>query len=180
MVRAILPASFDPPTLGHLDLIIRASRLFDELLIAIGKNRGKTPFLEITERKLLLWEICKELPKKPTILVFDGLKELPKKPTILVFDGLLADYCKAMQVDVIVRGLRAITDFEYELQMAHANRILNGNVDTMFLATETETSFVSSSLVREVFHHGGDVSKFVPSQVNDYLHNRAIHNFTKE
>lgn len=165
MTRAIYAGSFDPPTTGHLDLIVRASRLFDDLLIAIGKNRGKPPFLEITERKFLLWEIC---------------KVLPKKPTILVFDGLLADYCKAMQVDVIVRGLRAITDFEYELQMAHANRILNGSVDTMFLATETETSFVSSSLVREVFHHKGDVSKFVPSQVNEYLHNRAIHNFTKE
>jgi pantetheine-phosphate adenylyltransferase len=155
---AIYAGSFDPPTLGHEDIIHRASKVFNKLWVGIGTNSSKTPFLSTDERKFLLMEICKDLPNVE----------------VIVFGGLLVSVCKLMKIGIMVRGLRASLDFESELSMAHVNRKLNPDVDTMFLVTETENSFVSSSMVKEVLRHGGDISSFVSEGVEIYLQNREL------
>jgi pantetheine-phosphate adenylyltransferase len=149
----IYPGSFDPITVGHLDLIQRAAKLFDKLYIGIGSNGGKKPFLNYSDRIHLIEKSCHDIINIE----------------VVYFDGLLVDYCKPRKIKTIVRGLRAVSDFESELSMAHVNRKLYPDIDTMFLATDTDTSFVSSSMVREVFRLGGDISQFVPKEVNDYL-----------
>jgi pantetheine-phosphate adenylyltransferase len=152
-MKAILAASFDPPTLGHEDLIRRASKIFDKLYVGIGKNSKKNSYLQLDSRRFLLGEICKEY----------------SNVEVITFDGLLVEYCRGKGIGIIVRGLRATLDFEYELSMAHVNRKLMGEVDTIFLPTEVENSFVSSSMVREIHGHGGDISAFVSKAVEDYL-----------
>lgn len=152
-MKAILAASFDPPTLGHEDLIKRAAKIFDKLYVGIGKNNKKKPYLPIKSRQALLERICKEYSNVEVVL----------------FDGLLVEYCKEHGIGIIVRGLRATLDFEYELSMAHVNKKLMEEVDTIFLPTEVENSFVSSSIVREIHEHGGDISAFVSWEVEEYL-----------
>ena len=150
---AVYAGSFDPATLGHLDLIERASLLFDDVIVAIGVHPTKNPLFTADERKQLIQEVTKHLPNV----------------TVDHFDGLLIQYCMQKGAGVIVRGLRVATDFEYELQIAHANADLAPKIDTDFLPTRTNHGFVSSSLVREIASHGGDVSRYAPKAVCDAL-----------
>lgn len=146
---AVYAGSFDPITFGHLDLIERASKLFGRVIIAIGKHPTKSPLFSFSERVDLLTEVTKDIPRV----------------SIESFEGLLIHYCERIGARVIVRGLRAATDFEYELQIAHANADMAPNIDTIFLPTRTNYGFVSASLVREIASHGGDVSHYVPGVV---------------
>ena len=150
---AVYAGSFDPATLGHLDLIERASALFDNVIVAIGVHPTKHPLFTADERKDLISKVTSHLPNV----------------TVDSFDGLLIQYCISKGAGVIVRGLRVTTDFEYELQIAHANADLGPQVDTVFLPTRTKHGFVSASLVREIASHGGDVSRYAPKVVCDAL-----------
>lgn len=149
MIRAIYPGSFDPVTLGHLDIIKRASKTVDELIVGVLNNGGKTPLFTIDERVSMLKEVTEGLPNVK----------------ILSFSGLLVDFARQTEATVVVRGLRAISDFEYELQMAQTNHKLNPKVDTMFLATSLEYSYLSSTIVKEVAFFRGDIKEFVPEKV---------------
>ena len=146
---AIYAGSFDPPTNGHLDLVDRASRLFPRLIVAVGKNPTRAPLFDPDARIEMMREICKPYSN----VVVDS------------FEGLLVDYGKRVGARVIVRGLRAGADFEYELQIAHANADLKPEIDTVFLPTRTNYGFISASLVREIASHGGDVSRYAPPVV---------------
>ncbi len=146
---AVYAGSFDPVTLGHLDLIERAAALFSEVIVAIGVHPTRHPLFSAEERTDLLTRVVTHLPNVE----------------IGSFDGLLIDYCKNRCARCIVRGLRAATDFEYELQIAHANADLCPEIDTIFLPTRTKHGFVSASLVREIASHGGDVSRYAPELV---------------
>jgi pantetheine-phosphate adenylyltransferase len=146
---AVYAGSFDPPTLGHLDLIERASALFSDVIVGIGKHPTRNPLFTVEERVALVSEVSSHLPNV----------------AVDAFDGLLIAYCKEKKARVIVRGLRAATDFEYELQIAHANADLEPDVDTIFLPTRTKNGFISASLVREIASHGGDVSRYAPAEV---------------
>ena len=148
MRRAVCPGSFDPPTNGHLDIIGRAASLFDEIVVAVLVNKSKKSLFTVEERIAMLGEIVAPYPN----VKVDS------------FHGLLVDYCRDHDVRAIVKGLRAVTDFDYELQMAQMNRRLTG-VDTILLPADPKWSFVSSSLVREVATLGGDVSEFLPASV---------------
>ena len=150
---AVYAGSFDPATLGHLDLIERAAALFDNVIVAIGVHPTKSPLFSADERKSLIVSIASHIPN----VVVDS------------FDGLLIEYCASKNASVIVRGLRVTTDFEYELQIAHANADLRPNIDTIFLPTRTKHGFVSASLVREIASHGGDVSRYAPKVVCEAL-----------
>jgi pantetheine-phosphate adenylyltransferase len=150
---AVYAGSFDPPTLGHLDLIERASALFSDVLVAIGRHPTRSPLFSADERVALVSSVSAHLPNV----------------TVEAFDGLLIELCKRKEARVIVRGLRAATDFEYELQIAHANADLEPDVDTVFLPTRTKNGFISASLVREIASHGGDVSRYAPAIVRDAL-----------
>jgi pantetheine-phosphate adenylyltransferase len=148
-LTAVYAGSFDPVTFGHLDLIERASMLFGTVIIAIGKHPTKKSLFSFSERVDLLSEVTRSIPRV----------------RIEPFEGLLIHYCERVGARVIVRGLRAATDFEYELQIAHANADMAPGIDTIFLPTRTNYGFVSASLVREIASHGGDVSHYVPSPV---------------
>lgn len=149
MRRAIYPGSFDPVTLGHIDVIERALRLFDEVIVAAAPSEGKSPLFPIEERLEL---IRASLPGESRLKV----KQL---------DGLLVDFVRAEQAEVIVRGLRAVSDFEFEFQMALMNRRLAANVETIFLMPKEDYSYISSRIVKEVARLGGDVSGVVPPPV---------------
>ena len=146
---AVYAGSFDPVTLGHLDLIERASALFSDVIVAVGVHATRQPLFTLEERVALLGDVVKPL----------------NNVSVEWFDTLLIDFCRAKGARVIVRGLRAATDFEYELQIAHANADLSPEIDTMFLPTRTKHGFVSASLVREIASHGGDVSRYAPKHV---------------
>lgn len=150
---AVYAGSFDPVTLGHLDLIERAGNLFDQVIIAVGRHPTKKAFFSFQERMDLLTEVTKD---------FSNVR-------VDAFDGLLIHYCEKIGARLIVRGLRAVTDFEYELQIAHANADMVPKVDTIFLPTRTKYGFVSASLVREIASHGGDVSHYAPEPVCEAL-----------
>jgi pantetheine-phosphate adenylyltransferase len=150
---AVYAGSFDPVTFGHLDLIKRAAQLFDQVVIAIGRHPTKTALFTFQERMDLLRDVTLEIPSV----------------RVESFEGLLIHYCERIGARVIVRGLRAATDFEYELQIAHANADMVPGVDTIFLPTRTHYGFLSASLVREIASHGGDVSHYVPEQVSAAL-----------
>lgn len=150
---AVYAGSFDPPTLGHMDLIERASALFSDVIVGIGRHPTRSPLFTVEERLDLVTRASAHLPNV----------------SVESFDGLLIDFCKAMKARVIVRGLRAATDFEYELQIAHANADLAPEVDTVFLPTRTKNGFISASLVREIASHHGDVSRYAPSLVCEAL-----------
>ena len=150
---AVYAGSFDPATLGHLDIIERATTIFDKVIVAIGVHPTKNPLFSFDERKDLITAITSHLPNV----------------SVDSFDGLLIEYCAAKHARVIVRGLRVTTDFEYELQIAHANADINPNIDTIFLPSRTKHGFVSASLVREIASHNGDVSRYAPKAVCDAL-----------
>lgn len=156
MKRAVCPGSFDPITYGHLDIIERASKQFDEVIVAVFANRKKEGLFTVEERLEL---ISTNIAKYGNVKVDSG-------------SGLLVDYCEAKDVDVIVKGLRAVTDFDYELQMAQVHTQASG-VETMFMATSPTHSFLSSSIVKELAYYGGDVSSMVPANVNAALQARA-------
>lgn len=150
---AVYAGSFDPVTLGHLDLIERASALFSDVIVGIGVHPTRSPLFSAEERERLIRDVTRHL----------------KNVSVECFSGLLIDFCRERKARVIVRGLRAVTDFEYELQIAHANADLSPEIDTIFLPTRTEHGFVSASLVREIASHGGDVSRYAPRAVCDAL-----------
>lgn len=152
MTRAVYPGSFDPVTNGHLDIVKRTAELFDELIVAVLVNSSKNPLFSVEERVALLKEATKDY----------------KNVKIGFFDGLLVNFVEENDIDVIVKGLRAVSDFESELQMAAMNRKLN-RVETVFMMTATEYSYLSSSLVKEVSRLGGDVSTLVPKNVEEQL-----------
>ena len=149
MLRAIYPGSFDPVTFGHIDIIERAARISDELIVGVLQNKAKTPLFSVEERVIMLREVTKHL----------------KNVKIVPFEGLLIEFAKKMDAKVIVRGLRAITDFEYELQMSQTNRKLNSDVETLFLTTSLDYSYLSSTTVKEVASFNGDITQFVPEYV---------------
>ena len=156
MRRAVCPGSFDPVTNGHLDIIGRAAGLFDEVVVAVLVNKSKRSLFTVEERIGMLEEVTAALPNV----------------TVGSFHGLLVDYCREHDIRAIVKGLRAVTDFDYELQMAQMNRGL-ANVDTLFMPTNPEYSFLASSLVKEIASWGGDVSALVPANVLDRLYVRS-------
>ncbi len=155
MRRAVCPGSFDPPTNGHLDIIARASRLFDEVTVAVLVNPAKNGLFTVSERLTMLGEAVGD---------YDNVK-------VESFEGLLVDFCRDHDIDAIVKGLRAVSDFDSELQMAQMNARLSG-VETVFVPTSPEWSFLASSLVKEVARFGGDVSGLVPSDVLARLYER--------
>ena len=157
MKIAVYPGSFDPVTYGHLDIIRRAARMFDELTVSVLNNKAKTPLFSVEERVKILKEATKEFPNV----------------RVDSFTGLLIDYAREKNIHVSVRGLRAITDFEYELQIAQTNKKLSGgSLDTIFLTTSLEYSYLSSSSVKEIAYFGGDISQCVPPFVADLIHEK--------
>jgi pantetheine-phosphate adenylyltransferase len=156
MKRAVCPGSFDPVTFGHLDIIERASSQFDEVIVAVLENRTKASLFSVEERMEMI---------RKTTSKFKNVK-------VDSWHGLLVDYCKENSIQAIVKGLRAVTDFDYELQMAQVN-LQGSGVETMFMATAPTHSFLSSSIVKELAHFGGDVSSMVPGVVNDALKARV-------
>ena len=152
MRRAVCPGSFDPITLGHLDIISRASAHFDHVVIAVLENRTKSSLFTVDERIEMIQETTSHL----------------SNVSVDSWSGLLVDYCKSNSIQAIVKGLRAVSDFDYELQMAQVN-LQGSGVETMFMATSPTHSFLSSSLVKELAHYGGDVSTMVPASINAAL-----------
>jgi pantetheine-phosphate adenylyltransferase len=146
---AIYPGSFDPPTFGHLDVVDRASKIFPRVVVALGLNPHREGLFDMAERVELLQEVTR------------GYENVE----VDRFDGLLVEYARSLGARVLVRGLRAQTDFEYELHIAHANADLAPEIDTLFLPTRTRHGFISASLVREIARHGGDVSRYAPEVV---------------
>lgn len=149
MKRAVYPGSFDPVTYGHLDVIRRSAALVDELIVGVLQNNNKNPLFSSEERVRILHEVTKDM----------------KNVRIEAFSGLSIDFVKEKDAQFLVRGLRAITDFDYELQMAQTNRIMAPNIDTIFLTTSLEYAYLSSSTLKEVAFYGGDISKFAPEIV---------------
>jgi pantetheine-phosphate adenylyltransferase len=153
--RAVCPGSFDPVTLGHLDIVGRASAIYDEVTVAVLVNQKKSSLFSVDERLALLGEVTQQ---------YGNVR-------VDSFEGLLVDYCRTNEIPVIVKGLRAVSDFDYELQMAQMNHGLAG-VETLFMTTNPLYSFLSSSLVKEVATYGGDVRGLLPEHVHDALMER--------
>ncbi|MCR5799481.1 MAG: pantetheine-phosphate adenylyltransferase [Lachnospiraceae bacterium] len=157
MHAAIYPGSFDPMTYGHLDIIKRAAGMFDEVIVSILDNRQKTPLFSVDERVNILKEATKDIANVK----------------VESFSGLLIDYAKEKNINIAIRGLRAITDFEYELQISQTNRLLSkGALDTIFLTTSLEYAYLSSSSVKEIASFGGDISRCVPSFIEDMVYEK--------
>ncbi|MDC8831837.1 pantetheine-phosphate adenylyltransferase [Alteromonas gilva] len=156
--RAIYPGTFDPITNGHADLIERASRMFDEVIVGIAANPSKQPLFSLDERVALITEVTCKL---------DNV-------TVIGFSGLLADFAKKQDATILIRGLRAVADFEYEFQLANMNRRLNPDLESVFLTPSEENSFISSTLVKEVALHHGDVGQFCHPAVKAAL-NKLLH-----
>lgn len=152
----IYPGSFDPVTFGHIDIIMRSAKLVDKLIIGVLQNSAKTPLYTTDERVKFLNEITKDYPNIE----------------IEAYEGLLVDFADEKKANILVRGLRAITDFEYELQLAQTNHKLNPIVDTVFLTTSVEYAYLSSSTVREIASYGGDVSQFVPECIVNTIYDK--------
>lgn len=153
MRRAVYPGTFDPVTYGHLDVVKRGSKIFDELVVAVGHNPLKDPLFTINERMDMISKNTKNISN----IKVDS------------FEGMLTDYMKEMQTNVILRGIRTVSDFEYEFQRALTNRVLKTDIETVFVMTSQEYSFLNSSLIKEAVSLGGDISKFVPSDVEKLL-----------
>lgn len=149
MKKAIYPGSFDPVTFGHLDIISRSAKMVDKLIIAVLINKSKSSLFSMEERVRMISEYVKEY----------------KNVEVHSFSGLTVDYAKEVGATMIVRGLRAVTDFEYELQLAQTNKVMAGDIDTLFLATNLKYSYLSSSIVKEIASYNGDISAFVPRTV---------------
>ena len=158
MLRAVYPGSFDPVTYGHLDIIRRSRSLADELIVGVLNNKAKTPLFSVEERVKMLKEMTKNMP---------GVKIVP-------FEGLLIDFAKEMSAGIVVRGLRAVTDFEYELQMAQTNNKLSPELETVFLTTSLKYSYLSSTIVKEVAAFGGDISQFVPETIERRIQEKIM------
>ena len=150
---AIYPGSFDPLTNGHLDVVQRAAKLFDRVIVAVAQNEGKQPLFALAERRALVAQAVKHLPNV----------------TADTFDGLLVDSVAGQKAQVIVRGLRAVSDFEFEFQLALMNRKLDENIETIFMTPKDTYTFLSSRIVKEIARLGGDVSPFVPPQIRTAL-----------
>ena len=157
MTAAIYPGSFDPVTLGHFDVIRRASKMFDRLIVSVLDNKAKNALFSVEERVSILKEVVKDLPNVE----------------VESFSGLLVDYARQKNIHISVRGLRAITDFEYELQIAQTNRLLSkGMLDTVFLTTSLEYAYLSSSGVKEIAEFNGDISPCVPDFVEELVYQK--------
>ena len=156
MKRAIYPGSFDPVTNGHVDIILRSSKIVDKLIVGVLNNSAKKSLFSVEERVSMLKELTKDLPNVE----------------VTSFDGLLVDYMREIDASIIVRGLRAVTDFEYELQIAQTNHIENTDIETIFLTTNLQYSYLSSTIVKEFASYGGDISKFVPEQFVDRIYEK--------
>lgn len=155
MLTGLYAGTFDPITNGHLDIIKRSIRIFDKLFIAIGRNTTKNPFLSAGERAELI----------STVIFHELCQADVNKIEVVVFSNLLADFATTNNVNMLVRGIRSVSDFEYEINLAGINKVLKPELDTIFLPTSPELSVVSSSMVKEIARHGGDISKFVPACV---------------
>ncbi len=153
---AVCPGTFDPITNGHLDIIVRGAKIFDEIYVSVLNNSTKTPLFSVAERIELIKEVTKHIPNVK----------------VDAFDGLLVDYAKSVNANALIRGLRAISDFEYEMQNASMNRVLNDDVETFFIMTNNQYSFLSSSIVKEVAKYDGDISELVPPLVAKELHDK--------
>ncbi len=153
MKNAVYPGTFDPVTYGHLDVIKRGSKIFDELIVAVGHNPLKKPIFTIKERMDMLSKYTGEIPNVK----------------VDCFEGMLVDYMKEIQINIILRGIRTVSDFEHEFQRALTNRVLKADIETVFIMTSQEYSFLNSSLIKEAVSLGGDISKFVPSDVEKLL-----------
>ncbi|OWZ84180.1 pantetheine-phosphate adenylyltransferase [Natranaerobius trueperi] len=158
MKRVIYPGSFDPPTNGHLDIIKRASSVFDKVIVSVLQNPGKKPMFSVHERKEMLEMITKEISN---VEVDD-------------FDGLLVDYVRTKKANIVIKGLRAISDFENEMQMALTNRKLTPDIETVFMMTNYRYSFLSSSIVKEVVKFDGCIDGMVPEAIHDYILNNRL------
>ena len=156
MKRAVYPGSFDPVTKGHLDIIERASQIVDELVVGVLNNNVKTPLFSVEERVNMLKDVTGHIPNV----------------RVEAFSGLSVEFVKKCGASFIIRGLRAVTDFEYELQMAQTNRSIDHQVDTLFLATELNYAYISSTIVKEVAYYGGDISGFVPPSVTALVYDK--------
>ena len=153
MTIAVYPGTFDPITNGHIDLVNRASRLFESVIVAVSRDTGKSTFFDTDQRVALAEE------------VLSGLNNV----TVVAFEGLLVEFCRQQRAGVVIRGLRAVSDFEYEFQLASMNRRLAPEVETLFLTPAEQYAFISSSLVREIAQLGGDVAEFVHPAVQRAL-----------
>ena len=153
MAVAVYPGSFDPVTYGHFDIIERSSAIMDRLIVAVLNNSSKSPLFSVEERVNMLIDVTKHLPNVE----------------VRSFNGLLVDFVQANHADVIIRGLRAVTDFEYELQLSQTNRVIAPRVDTVFLTTNLKYSYLSSSIVKEIAMYGGDISAFVHPSIAERI-----------
>ncbi len=152
----IYPGSFDPVTFGHLDIIERSVKVVDKLIVGVLNNNTKTPLFSANERVTMLRKVTKHIPNIE----------------IVSFSGLTIDFAKEMKANIIIRGLRAVTDFEYELQLAQTNHIMNPNIDTIFMTTNLEYAYLSSSVVKEVGFFKGNIDKFVSSEIVDEVYKK--------
>ena len=159
MKIAVYPGSFDPATYGHLDVIRRAAVSFDKVIVGVLHNSSKSPLFSVEERVKMLEEVTKDIP---------NVKIIP-------FEGLLVDFAHKLNAKIVIRGLRAITDFEYELQMAQTNHKLASDVETIFLTTNLQYSYLSSTTVKEVAAFGGDISQFVPDYIEQKVWGKMKH-----
>jgi len=159
MTKAVYPGSFDPFTNGHLDIIKRSSKIFDKLIIAVGDNPAKQPLFSKDERLKMIKETIRNL----------------KNVEVDLFDGLLVDYARKRGAQVVIRGIRTVSDFEYEYQMALTNKALSTDIETMFMVTSKEYAFVSAKLIKEAASLGGDISGFVPAEVVKYVKSKFTH-----
>ncbi len=156
MKKAIYPGSFDPVTFGHLDIIDRSSKIVDELVIGVLNNSSKNSLFSLEERVSMIEEMTKDYPNV----------------TVASFDGLLVDYMKEIGATINIRGLRAVTDFEYEIQIAQTNHVQHPDMETIFLTTNLKYSYLSSTIVKEFASYGGDISKFVPESIIEKIYEK--------
>lgn len=156
MKIALYPGSFDPVTFGHLDIIVRGSKIVDKLVVGVLTNSAKSPLFSMEERVRMIKDLTKDM----------------ENVEVAAFDGLTVDYARHCGATIILRGLRAVTDFEYELQLAQTNKVIAADIDTIFLTTNLKYSYLSSSTVKEIASFGGDIHAFVPENVMEKMKDR--------